>query len=94
LEATTMSDAATKHHNDLRTKRRGPHTYARELPVHGYARLETVLTVFPVGRSTWWKGVKEGRYPPPVKLGPRVTAWRVSDIRALLEGTLPGNEAA
>ena len=64
--------------------KRAPHVYARELPAHGYVRLETVLTVFPVGRSTWWKGVKEGRYPANVKLGPRVSAWRVEDIRALL----------
>jgi prophage regulatory protein len=54
------------------------------LPEQGYVRLSTVLAVFPVGRSTWWAGVKTGRYPAPVKLGPRVTAWRVSDIRDLL----------
>ena len=40
--------------------------------------------VFPVSRSTWWAGVKSGRFPKPVKLGPRVTAWRVEDIRALI----------
>ena len=40
----------------------------------------------PVGKSTWWDGVKSGRYPKPVKLGPRITAWRVEDIRALIEG--------
>jgi len=65
--------------------KRSPHVYARELPADGYVRLETVLTVFPVGRSTWWKGVKDGRFPAPVKLGPRSTAWSVEDIRALLE---------
>jgi predicted DNA-binding transcriptional regulator AlpA len=39
----------------------------------------------PVGRSTWWAGVKSGRFPKPVKLGPRTTAWKVEDIRALIE---------
>jgi hypothetical protein len=38
----------------------------------------------PVGRSTWWAGVKSGRFPKPVKLGPRTTAWKVEDARALL----------
>nr|WP_244470515.1 AlpA family phage regulatory protein [Microvirga vignae] len=37
----------------------------------------------PVSKSTWWAG-KDGRYPKPVKLGPRITAWRVEDIRALI----------
>jgi predicted DNA-binding transcriptional regulator AlpA len=29
--------------------------------------------------------VKSGRFPQPVKLGPRITAWRVEDIRALID---------
>ncbi|MGH8586210.1 MAG: helix-turn-helix transcriptional regulator, partial [Gammaproteobacteria bacterium] len=43
--------------------------------------------VIPVGKSTWWAGVRSGRYPTPVKLAPRITAWRVEDIRALIERT-------
>ena len=39
----------------------------------------------PVGRSTWWHGVKTERFPKPTKLGPRTTVWRVEDIRALIE---------
>jgi predicted DNA-binding transcriptional regulator AlpA len=41
--------------------------------------------VIPVSPSTWWDGVKKGRFPQPVKLGPKITAWRVEDIRALIE---------
>ena len=47
-------------------------------------RLPAVLTRYPVGKSTWWKGVAEGRFPKPVKLGPRVTAWRKSEIDQLI----------
>ncbi len=54
------------------------------LPDTGYVRLPAVLAVFPVGKSTWWAGVKSGRFPQPVKLGPRTTAWRVDQIRELL----------
>lgn len=46
--------------------------------------LRTVLAHVPISRSAWLSGVKEGRYPPPVKLSPRRVAWRVSDIRAFL----------
>lgn len=54
------------------------------LPEVGFVRLPLILRVFPVGRSTWWSGVRSGRFPPAVKLGPGVTAWRVEDIRQLL----------
>jgi predicted DNA-binding transcriptional regulator AlpA len=58
----------------------------QELPETGYLRLKQVLTLIPVSRSTWWAGVKSGRYPSPTySLGDRITAWRVEDIKALLK---------
>lgn len=54
----------------------------------GFLRLSSILAPrgpIPVSKSTWWAGVKEGRYPKPVKLGRRITAWRVEDIRKLIE---------
>lgn len=41
--------------------------------------------IFPFSRSTWWNGVKSGKYPQPIKLGPHTTAWKVEDIRQLLD---------
>jgi prophage regulatory protein len=56
------------------------------LPQTGYLRLGQIVPhFFPIGKTTWWQRVKEGRYPRPVKLGPRTTAWRAEDIRALIE---------
>jgi len=43
-----------------------------------------------VSKSSWWAGVKDGRYPKPVKLGPKTTAWKVSDIRNLLDSVGEG----
>jgi len=57
------------------------------LPETGFVRLPQVLKVFPVSKSTWWAGVKNGRYPKPVKLGPKMTAWRVEDIKELIAST-------
>lgn len=54
------------------------------LPETGFLRLNEVLKFYPVGRSTWWEGCKAGEFPRPVKLSPRVTAWRAEDIRALI----------
>lgn len=54
------------------------------LPETGFLRLPEILKYIPVGKSTWWAGVKSGRYPKPVKLGPNITAWRAEDIRKLI----------
>ncbi len=57
----------------------------QNIPNNALLRLPQVLALIPVSRSAWWAGCKSGRYPKPVKLGPRTTAWRASDIAALLE---------
>jgi prophage regulatory protein len=67
-----------------------------KLPETGFLRITQIIgnpkaippipAVIPVSKSTWWEGVKSGRYPKPVKtLGQRITAWRVEDIRALID---------
>lgn len=57
-------------------------------PRTGLVRLSQILSPagpIPVSKSTWWQGVKSGRFPRPMKLGPRTTVWKVEDIRALFE---------
>ncbi|MEM9448015.1 MAG: AlpA family phage regulatory protein [Cyanobacteria bacterium P01_E01_bin.6] len=51
----------------------------------GFLRIKEVLAIIPVGRSTWWAGVKDGRFPQPIKLGPRTTVWRVEDIHSFIQ---------
>lgn len=55
-------------------------------------RLPNVLALVPVGRSTLWLWVREGRFPKPIKLGPMTTAWRASEVSAWLEAA--GRDAA
>ena len=58
-------------------------------PSTGFVRLSAIIAPngpIPVSKSTWWAGIKDGRFPKPVKLGPRITAWRVEDIRSLISG--------
>ena len=57
----------------------------QNIPNNALLRLPQVLALIPVSRSARWAGCKSGRYPKPVKLGPRTTAWRAADIAALLE---------
>lgn len=57
-------------------------------PLTGFVRLSSILAPagpIPVSKSTWWQGVKDGRFPKPHKLGPRTTVWKAEDIRALFE---------
>lgn len=64
-----------------------------EFPTSGFVRLSSILAPkgpIPVSKSTWWQGVKEGRFPKPQKLGPRTTVWKADDIRALFEGETNG----
>ena len=58
--------------------------FSNQLPDTGFLRLSQILKLIPVGRSSWWAGVKSGKYPQPVKLGARTTAWKVEDIKALI----------
>lgn len=57
-------------------------------PTTGFVRLSAIIAPngpIPVSKSTWWAGIKDGRFPKPIKLGPRITAWRVEDIKTLIE---------
>ena len=57
----------------------------KPLPQEGFVRLPQVLHVLGIGKTTFWEGIKTGRFPAPVKLGPRTAAWRVKDICDLIE---------
>jgi len=63
------------------------------LPEIGFLREPTVLALIPVSRASWWQGIKCGRFPKPVRLGPRTVAWRVQDIRELIERLSSGGTA-
>jgi predicted DNA-binding transcriptional regulator AlpA len=67
-----------------------------QLPESGFLRITQIIgnpkanppipPIIPVSKSTWWAGVKSGRYPQPVRtLGLRITAWAVEDIKSLLK---------
>ena len=55
------------------------------IPPTGFLRLSQMLAIIPVSKSTWFEGVRAGRYPKPVKIGPRASGWRVREIVAFVE---------
>jgi len=87
----SSNKSATKKH----TRRKS--AYPAALPEEGYLRLAQIIgdanttpptpALIPVKKSSWWAGVKSGRYPQPIRtLGARITVWKVDDIRALIDG--------
>ncbi|QLL63462.1 MULTISPECIES: AlpA family phage regulatory protein [Sinorhizobium] len=61
---------------------------SNKLPETGFVRLKSIIGPtgpIPISKSSWWKGIREGRFPPPQKLGPRTSVWPVESIRDLIE---------
>lgn len=62
-------------------------------PAMRYLRLKQVIgsvkegiePIIPVSKSTWWAGVRDGRFPAPYKIGPKTTVWAADDIAKLVE---------
>lgn len=57
------------------------------LKAEGFVRVGDIIAPngpLPIGRSSWWAGVRDGRFPKPVRIG-RITAWHVEDIRDLIQ---------
>lgn len=67
------------------------------LPETGFLRLRNIIgdpkdsppipAIIPVSRSSWYAGIQSGLYPPGLKNGPRITVWRVEDIRAFIQNS-------
>jgi predicted DNA-binding transcriptional regulator AlpA len=64
---------------------------AHSLPAEGFLRVNQIVgsngdpAIIPISKSSWWAGVRDGRFPKPIKLGKRTTVWKVTDIRRLIE---------
>jgi len=48
--------------------------------------------LLPMGRTAWYKGIREGRYPAGVLLGPRMRAWKIEEIRTVMAGNGAGGK--
>lgn len=53
-------------------------------PSDSLLRIGQVLKLVPVSRSAWYKGIRLGIYPPPIKIGRKLAFWRASTIDALI----------
>lgn len=75
-------------------------TNNNHIPDIGFLRIYQIIgdkkrgipAIIPVGRTSWLAGVEAGIYPQPVRLGLRMWAWRVEDIRDLISRLSKGVE--
>ena len=67
--------------------------------IDGFFRLNQIVRcknsqvnpLIPISTSAWWDGIKKGKYPAPIKIGPRTTVWRASEIKKLIEDLAGGS---
>jgi predicted DNA-binding transcriptional regulator AlpA len=48
----------------------------------------------PIHRSTLWRGIKSGRFPKPIKIGPATNRWSAAELTAVVERAIAAREAA
>jgi len=70
--------------NPSKTKKQRRTFIAHPLPEKGLVRLPSILAVYPVSRTGIYDRIKAGKFPAPVKIGPRSIAWRVEEVREVL----------
>jgi len=57
------------------------------IPETGFIREAQLVTTpskvgpLPFSKSTLWRLVRDGKFPAPIKLSPRVTAWKCESVR-------------
>jgi len=50
-----------------------------------FLRVNEVLEMIPVAKSTFYAKVKQGVFPKPIKFGRKLSMWRESDIRNFIQ---------
>ena len=77
-------------------EKRRKHLRALELPKSCFVRLNQIIgdpkadppipALIAIGKSSWWRGITEGKYPKGIKLGPRTTVWSLEAVLASIQG--------
>ena len=58
------------------------------LPDCAFVRLPCLVSLFSCSPATIWRWVKASKLPAPKKLGARISAWNVGDIRQALSARM------
>ena len=92
-ESTTDSQGTASANSKSRGNNRSETHFSLDfdsLPGSGFVRLPTLLILLGCSRATVWRWVRAKRLPAPCKLGPRLVAWNVSELRQALSAYMKG----
>ena len=60
------------------------------MPQAGYIRQALLIPgILPISPATLWRWVSIGKFPKPIKISSKVTAWRVEDVIQWLNSRYP-----
>lgn len=60
-----------------------------ESPSLGFYRVDQIIGLLGISKSTWWLWVQNGKAPKGHKLSRNVTVWKRADIHAFCESVAP-----
>ncbi|WP_439825373.1 helix-turn-helix transcriptional regulator [Aeromonas caviae] len=63
------------------------------MPTPSFERIAAVTARTGVPRSSLYRLIKQGRFPSPIKLSERSSAWRSSDVDAWIAARSNGTPA-
>lgn len=55
------------------------------LPIDGFIRLNEVLKILGLKKTTFQKGIREGTLPKSYKFGPRISLWSIEEIKSAVD---------
>lgn len=50
-----------------------------------YMSANSLAAHYDIGVSTWWEWLRDGKVPPPEKLGPNTSRWRLAEVEQALK---------
>ena len=92
-QSNSAVPASTQANRPVTTRRSDQQPDFDTLPDSGFVRLPSLEKIFACSRATIWRRVKEAKLPPPKKLGPRMVAWNVGEIRSAISAYMKGEIA-
>lgn len=54
----------------------------------GFLRLPSVLSLTGIGKTKLYGLIQAGQFPPPVKIGSRISVWPESDVSDWIEAQI------
>ena len=55
------------------------------MEANSFIRIKDLVKIVPISKAHIWRLARAGKFPKPVRLSERCTAWKVADVEAWLK---------